>query len=65
MTCPSHAFINFPLIFNGTNFFLWKCRIKSYVESIDYDLQDIITHGPFIPTWIRDDGSNTAKAKEI
>jgi len=52
-----------PPMFNGTNFSLWNYRIKSYVESIDFDLWDIITYGPFIPTWIKDYGSTTIKRK--
>jgi len=63
MACPSNAFINSPPIVTGSNFSLWKCRIKYYIESINYDLWDIITDGPFTPTWIRNDGSNTSKPK--
>ena len=64
MASLSSAFINFPPIFNGTDFSLWKCRIKSYVESIDFDLWDIIIDGPFIPTWIKNNGSTVIKPKE-
>ena len=57
-------FINYPPIFNGTNFSLWKHKLKSYVKSINFDLWDIIADGPFIPTWVKDDGATSVKLKE-
>ena len=26
-----------PPMFDGTNFSLWKCRMKSFIQSIDFD----------------------------
>jgi len=60
----SSAFINYTPIFNDIDFCLWKCTTKSYLKSIDFDLWDIIIEGPFIPTWIKDEGSTIVKLKE-
>ena len=41
--------INYPPIFDVTNFSLWKCRMKSFIRSIDFDFWDIISNDPFVP----------------
>jgi len=46
------------------DFSLWSCTVKSYIESINYDLWDIIIDYPFIPTQIKNDGATIVKPKE-
>ena len=64
MASLSICFINYHTISNGTDFCLWKCKVKSYVESIDFDLWGIVADGPFILSWIKDDGATIVKPKE-
>ena len=58
-----NASINCPPVFDGTNFSLWKCRMKSFIQSIDFEFWDIITDDPFVPSWRRDDGNIVTKPK--
>ena len=51
------------LIFDGINFSLWKCRIKSFIQSINFDFQDTIIYGPSVPSWRRDDANIAIKPK--
>ena len=55
--------INCPPIFDGINFSLWKCRVKSFIQSIDFDFWDIIMYGPYVPSWRKDDGDVVTKSK--
>jgi len=55
--------INYPPIFDGTRFSLWKCRLKSFIQSIDFDFWNIITDGPYVPSWRRDDENIVIKSK--
>jgi len=64
MASLSNCFVNYPPIFEGIDFSLWKRRVKTYVKFIDFDLWNIISYGPSIPTWIKDDGTAIVKPKE-
>ena len=37
--------------------------MKSFIRFIDFDFWDIISTGPFVPNWTRDDGSTVIKTK--
>jgi len=43
------ASINRSHWFCGMNYQFWKVRIKFFVESIDREIWDAITNGPFVP----------------
>ena len=43
------ASINWPSLFCGVNYQLWKVRMKIFIESIDKGIWDAIENGPFIP----------------
>ena len=58
-----NASINCLSIFDGTNFSLWKDRIKLVIRSIDFNLWDIISNGPFVLNWTRDGESTVIKPK--
>jgi len=58
-----NASINYPLIFYGTNFSLCKCRMKLFIQSINFDFWDIITSGPSTHSWRREDGNIVIKPK--
>ena len=58
-----NATINCPPTFGGTNFSLWKCRMKSFIRSIDFDFWDIISNGPFMPNWTKNDKCMVNKSK--
>jgi len=58
-----NASINCPLIFDGTNFSLWKWRIKSSIQSINFDFWNIITDDPSVRSGRRDDGDIVIKPK--
>ncbi|VFQ76060.1 unnamed protein product [Cuscuta campestris] len=38
-----------PPFFNGDNYGYWKMRMENFIQSIDYDLWIVTTHGPFVP----------------
>jgi len=42
-----NASINCPPIFDGTNFFLLKCRIQSFIQFVNFYFWDIIMDGPY------------------
>jgi len=37
--------------------------MKSFIQSIDFDFWDILTDGPFVLNWRRDDGNIIIKPK--
>ncbi|VFQ77698.1 unnamed protein product [Cuscuta campestris] len=37
-----------PPFFNGDNYGYWKMRMENFIQSIDYDLWIVTTHGPFV-----------------
>jgi len=37
--------------------------MKSFVQSIDFDFWDIITYGPYVHTWRKDDADIVTKSK--
>ena len=37
-------------LFNGPNYSYWKCKMQMYLKSLDLDVWDIVTNGPFVPT---------------
>jgi hypothetical protein len=51
-----------PPFFTGLNYSYWKMRMKIFVQSIGYDVWDVIEDGPFSPTKIVD-GITIAKPK--
>lgn len=38
-----------PPFFNGNDFNYWKARMRIYLQSVDYDLWDIVENGPYMP----------------
>ena len=38
-----------PPLFNGNNYGYWKARMTIFLQSIDYELWDVIKKGPYIP----------------
>ncbi|GAV73375.1 DUF4219 domain-containing protein [Cephalotus follicularis] len=46
--------INKPPSFDGNNYSYWKPRVAIFIQSLDYQLWNIITNGPKIPTKIVD-----------
>ena len=58
-----NASINCPPIFDGTNFSFWKCRMKSFLQSIDFDFWAIITDGHYVPSWRKDNGDIVTKTR--
>ncbi|GAV75581.1 zf-CCHC domain-containing protein/DUF4219 domain-containing protein, partial [Cephalotus follicularis] len=46
--------INKPPSFDGNNYNYWKTRMTFFIQSLDYQLCNIITNGPEIPTKIVD-----------
>ncbi|GAV73188.1 DUF4219 domain-containing protein [Cephalotus follicularis] len=44
--------INKPPSFDGNNYCYWKTRMTIFIRSLDYQLWNIITNGPDIPTKI-------------
>ena len=58
-----NTFINCPSIFDGTNFPFWKCRMKSFIQSVDFYFWNIIIDGPYVPSWRKDDGDIVTKTK--
>ena len=58
-----NASITCPPIFDGTNFSLSKCKMKSFIQSIDFDFWNIITDGLDVPSWRRDDENIVIKSK--
>ncbi|WRX08097.1 hypothetical protein QQP08_000584 [Theobroma cacao] len=41
---------NRPPLFDGSNYPYWSNRMSIYIRAIDYEMWDIITDGPFIPS---------------
>ena len=39
-----------PPYFDGNNFSYWKTKMKIYLLSVDYNLWEIVSKGPIIPT---------------
>ena len=63
MTSLLNVSINCSPIFDGSNFSLRKCKIKSFIQSIDFDFWDIITDGLFVSNWRRYDEDIIIKLK--
>ncbi|KAL5571206.1 hypothetical protein UlMin_020803 [Ulmus minor] len=38
-----------PSLFNGNNYGYWKARMTIFLQSMDYELWDVIEKGPYIP----------------
>ena len=38
-----------PPLFNGNNYGYWKARMTIFLQSMDYELWDVIEKGPYIP----------------
>ena len=38
-----------PPLFNGNNYGYWKARMTIFLQSMDYELCDVIEKGPYIP----------------
>ncbi|GAV70029.1 DUF4219 domain-containing protein/UBN2 domain-containing protein [Cephalotus follicularis] len=47
-------FINKPPSFDGNNYSYWKSCMTIFIQSLDYQLWNIITNGPEIPTKLVD-----------
>lgn len=41
---------NQPPFFDGIHYNYWKARIMIYVQSIDYNIWEIIAYCPYVPT---------------
>ncbi|GAV73851.1 DUF4219 domain-containing protein [Cephalotus follicularis] len=46
--------INKPPSFDGNNYSYWKTCVAIFIQSLDYQLWNIITNGPEVPTKIVD-----------
>ena len=54
-----------PPFFVGTNDIHWKRRMEVYIQSVDYELWEIVTQGPHVPKReiISEDGTKSLIAK--
>ncbi|EOY03181.1 Uncharacterized protein TCM_017766 [Theobroma cacao] len=41
---------NRPPLFDGYNYSYWSTRMSICIRGIDYEMWDVITNGPFIPS---------------
>ena len=52
-----------PPLFNGNNYGYWKVRMIIFLQSMDYELWEIIEKGPYIPMKKETEGTLVAKNK--
>ncbi|EOY03357.1 Uncharacterized protein TCM_018339 [Theobroma cacao] len=43
---------NRPPLFDGSNYLYWSTRMSIYIRAIDYEMWDVITDGPFMPSTV-------------
>ncbi|WRX12269.1 hypothetical protein QQP08_004756 [Theobroma cacao] len=43
---------NRPPLFDGSNYPYWSIRMSIYIRVIDYEMWDVITDGPFMPSTV-------------
>jgi hypothetical protein len=56
--------ISRPPFFNGSDYSYWKTRMSIFLQSIDYDLWNIVSEGPFVPTKIVNGESKPKEPRE-
>ncbi|GAV75525.1 DUF4219 domain-containing protein [Cephalotus follicularis] len=55
--------ISKPPFFDGNNYSHWKAKMTIFIQSLDYNLWDLIVDGPNLPTIINENGEIISKPR--
>ncbi|GAV67889.1 DUF4219 domain-containing protein/UBN2 domain-containing protein [Cephalotus follicularis] len=55
--------ISKPPFFDGNNYSHWKARMTIFIQSLDYNLWDLIVDGPNLPTSRNENGEQISKPR--
>ncbi|GAV60729.1 DUF4219 domain-containing protein/UBN2 domain-containing protein [Cephalotus follicularis] len=57
--------ISKPLLFDGNNYGHWKAKMTIFIQSLDYNLWDLIVDGPNLPTVTLENGDVVPKPRNL
>ncbi|GAV85125.1 DUF4219 domain-containing protein [Cephalotus follicularis] len=55
--------ISKPPFFDGNNYNHWKAKMNIFIQSLDYNLWDLIINGPDLPTSINENAEKVPKPR--
>ncbi|GAV86760.1 DUF4219 domain-containing protein [Cephalotus follicularis] len=55
--------ISKPPYFDGNNYSHWKAKMTIFIQSLDYNLWDLIVDGPNLPTIRNENGETISKPR--